>query len=48
MDMPIRINVVASGAMATEIGEGVALPWAQGMAKILHYSGLRKSQKSPP
>jgi len=41
MDSPIRINVVSPGTMATEIGEGVAMPEGLDMAKILRYSGQR-------
>ena len=41
VDQPIRINAVAPGTMATEIGEGVAMPEGLDMAKIARYSGYR-------
>lgn len=41
MDTPIRINAVAPGTMATEIGEGVPMPEGLDHAKILKYSGQR-------
>ena len=41
MDTGLRINAVAPGTMATEIGEGVPMPDGLDTAKILRYSGQR-------
>lgn len=41
MDAPIRINAVAPGTMATEIGEGVPMPEGLDGDKIQRYTGRR-------
>lgn len=41
MDAAIRINAVAPGTMATDIGEGVAMPDGLDMRKVERYSGQR-------
>lgn len=46
VDAPIRINAVAPGTMATEIGSGVTMPEGLDVAKIQRYSGLRGASQA--
>ena len=46
MEAPIRINAVCPGTMATEIGDGLAMPDGIDYAKIARYGGERPANEA--